>query len=870
MGKFDFVSAEQMVDNSPQHVYVYNVEGKFLYANIAGARACGLHPDDFIGKSWRELGFAETVIETFDQNLRKVFNSGKPIMDETIFFTIDGPRYYEYILQPVFSSEGAMTAVVSYSRDITVRKEKEEIINQFFNLSLDVFMILDFEGNVVESNGILSRLLRVEEKRVSNIKDFADLLHPNDFEKTKDAYHFLLAGIPSTNFENRYRTSTGEYLWFSWNSMPNKSKKLLYLVGRNITDTKKVRGELAQSHERLDRILNSINEGFYILDREWKFTYVNKETEQIWAMPKAKLLEKRLWEVYPDACNEKSYSEYVKAYQKNEVVRFDEQNRHSGRWSEITAYPSKEGLTVFFRDITERVRNEQKIRRNEACLQALLKISRMSKEKIEHIGTNVLKDALRLTGSEIGYIGFVNDAESAMQTFSWSIDAKTCAIPSKTRFHSIETGGIWTEVIRERRALIINDYKAYCTQKALPEGHENLKKVLSVPIFEEDKIVMLVVVANKTGEYDGCDIDFLNVLVGGMWEVLKRKKAEKELRLSEERFSKAFAMSPSVMSIRELDSGRYVDVNRTFERVTGFSRTEVVGLRPEELGIWEEHSEIQAFMRGETLAKNRECNFFVKSGIFTGLVSTEIITINGKKHILTVTNDISEIKRFQQEFSRLDRLNLIGQLASGIGHEVRNPMQTVRGFLQLMQRKKEYSRDEPYFELMITELDRANSIITEFLSLSKKQSDNLLEKDLNKILDKLSPLLLAQALNENKEIEMKLGQVPTILADEKEITQLLLNLVKNGFDAMEERKKLFLRTYVDVDGLVVLEVKDQGRGIARELQDKLGTPFVTNKDNGTGLGLAVSYSIADRHRAKINFETGSEGTTFYVKFPPRV
>ncbi|MTV47466.1 PAS domain S-box protein [Heliobacillus mobilis] len=870
MDKFHFVSAEQMVDNSPQHIFAYNSEGKYLYANLAGAEACGLQPDDFIGKSWRELRFPEVVMEPFDQNLRNVFDNGKAIKDETIFFTVNGPRYYEYILQPVFSPERAITAVVSYARDISVRKEKEEIINQFFNLSLDVFMILDFEGNIVESNGILSRLLRVEEKRFSNIKDFALLLHPADFEKTKEAYHFMIVGIPSTNFENRYRTSTGEYLWFSWNSMPNRSKRLLYIVGRNISDTKKVRDELTESHERLDRILNSINEGFFTLDREWKFTYVNKETERMWSIPKAKLLEKRLWEACPDACNEKTYSEYVKAFQQNEAVRFEEQNGHTGRWSEITAYPSKEGLTVFSRDITERVRNEQKIRRNEARLQALLKISRMSKEKIEHIGRSVLDDALTLTGSEIGYIGFANERDTKMQTFSWSIFAKTCAISKKAQTHSIETGGIWTEVIRKRRALIINDYNAFSTTKRLPQGHVCLKRVLSVPIFEEDKIVMQVVVANKAGEYDSSDIDFLTVLVGGMWEVLKRKKAETELRLSEERFSKAFAMSPSVMSIRELDSGRYVDVNRTFERVTGFSRTEVVGLRPEELGIWEENSEIQAFMRGETLAKNRECNFFVKSGIFTGLVSTEIITINGKKHILTVTNDMSELKRFQQEFSRLDRLNLIGQLASGIGHEVRNPMQTVRGFLQLMQRKKEYSRDEPYFELMITELDRANSIITEFLSLSKKQSDNLIEKDLNKILNKLSPLLLAQALNENKEIDIKLGQIPTILADEKEITQLLLNLVKNGFDAMEDRKKLFLQTYVDVDGKVVLEVKDQGRGIAREIQDKIGTPFVTNKDNGTGLGLAVSYSIADRHKAKINFETGSDGTTFYVRFSPGV
>lgn len=236
-----------------------------------------------------------------------------------------------------------------------------------------------------------------------------------------------------------------------------------------------------------------------------------------------------------------------------------------------------------------------------------------------------------------------------------------------------------------------------------------------------------------------------------------------------------------------------------------------------------------------------------------------------KQSVLSLKEEMARREQMEKEMARLDRLNTIGEMAAGIGHEIRNPMTTVRGFLQLMEGKDRYAQDKEILQLMISELDRANSIITEFLSLAKNKAVDLKEQNLNSIIENLFPLIQADALVTDKNIEKDLGEIPVLFLDEKEIRQLILNLVRNGFEAMSPGGRLTIRTYPDGEE-AVLAVQDEGKGIEREVLEKIGTPFFTTKDQGTGLGLAVCYSIAGRHNAVISVETGPTGTTFSVRF----
>ncbi|HWQ89049.1 MAG TPA: ATP-binding protein, partial [Desulfitobacteriaceae bacterium] len=228
--------------------------------------------------------------------------------------------------------------------------------------------------------------------------------------------------------------------------------------------------------------------------------------------------------------------------------------------------------------------------------------------------------------------------------------------------------------------------------------------------------------------------------------------------------------------------------------------------------------------------------------------------------------DITEFKQQKQEYARLERLSLVGQLAAGISHEIRNPMTTIRGFLQIFGEKSRYKQDKNNIDLMISEIDRANEIITDFLSLAKANLNNDKSRNINEIIEKILPMLQADAYDKNKEVVADLTSVPDILINENEIIQLVLNLVRNGLDASPENNEVTISTYLAEDK-VVLAIQDQGSGIAEEHRDKIGTPFFSTKETGTGLGLATSMSIAQRHKALFKFETSKEGTVFYTIFP---
>lgn len=352
-------------------------------------------------------------------------------------------------------------------------------------------------------------------------------------------------------------------------------------------------------------------------------------------------------------------------------------------------------------------------------------------------------------------------------------------------------------------------------------------------------------------------------------EITRRKKADEELRLSRERFASAFNANPSSMSIHRLADGKIIDVNNAFLKGTGYQREEITGRVPVKFNMCvglSQLNKVKEILLKQGSVSNLEMNIRTRSGeLRTVLMSAEIIELNGERCVLTASNDITELKQYEKKIALLDRLNLVGQMAAGIGHEIRNPMTTVRGFLQFLGGKEECVNYSQYFNLMISELDRANSIITEFLFLAKDKAINLRSQNLNLIINSLFPLLNADAVMQKKNIELELGDVPDLLLDGNEIRQVLHNLVRNSMEAMSPGGTVTIKTLVE-DGKVILAVQDQGQGIAPDLLDKLGTPFITTKDTGTGLGLAICYSIANRHKASIKVKTGPGGTTILVRF----
>lgn len=342
-------------------------------------------------------------------------------------------------------------------------------------------------------------------------------------------------------------------------------------------------------------------------------------------------------------------------------------------------------------------------------------------------------------------------------------------------------------------------------------------------------------------------------------------------RQAEVRFAKAFRSNPNPMMITSLNEGRIVDVNRSLLSMAGKRAEEVIGKTAVEFGIWQSAIERAGFVN-QLLAgtiRNYEQDFISHSGqVHHLLISGVIIEIDSEKFILLGINDITEKRNFENEIKRLDRLNIVGQMAASIGHEIRNPMTTVRGYLQMLGKKQIFNQYKDQLELMIDELDRANSIITGFLSLAKNRARVETRVNLNSVIEPLYLLMEADAVKANKNIFMNLGEIPDTLMCSEEVRQVILNLVRNGLEVSPENSGVIVSTYVEETN-IVLAVSDSGSGIPDEIADKLGTPFFTTKDNGVGLGLAVCYSIADRHGGSLKFKTGESGTTFCLQLPIR-
>ncbi len=249
-----------------------------------------------------------------------------------------------------------------------------------------------------------------------------------------------------------------------------------------------------------------------------------------------------------------------------------------------------------------------------------------------------------------------------------------------------------------------------------------------------------------------------------------------------------------------------------------------------------------------------------------------VLTYEEKENTLClngIIRDVTDRKELEQLTARAEKLNMVGEMAANVAHEIRNPLTTVRGYLQLMSRKPEFGSYKQRFDLILEELDRTNAIISEYLLLAKNKRIELKNCCLNTIVKKLFPLIQADANASNVAVSISLKRVPLLHLDENEIRQLILNLVRNGMEAMPKGGELTICTRCTRDNnQVILAIHDQGSGIPDHILENLGMPFITTKDNGTGLGLPICYRIANRHNATINVKSGVYGTTFFVSFSP--
>ncbi|MED3553507.1 ATP-binding protein [Cytobacillus praedii] len=225
--------------------------------------------------------------------------------------------------------------------------------------------------------------------------------------------------------------------------------------------------------------------------------------------------------------------------------------------------------------------------------------------------------------------------------------------------------------------------------------------------------------------------------------------------------------------------------------------------------------------------------------------------------------------KIQRELQRAEKMNAIGQLAASVAHEIRNPMTVVKGFLQIFLAKEQMSDEERmYIRLMIEEMHRAETIINDYLSLAKPDIEHMELVDAGEFASRVMDLMNSYAMmSKNISIEINLNHGVYIKSNPSELRQVLINILKNGIEAMKDGGNLNLSVYKE-NGYGVFKISDTGIGMSNIELERLGTPFYSLKEKGTGIGMMVCYQIIDRMKGKIEVESEvGIGTTFNIFIP---
>lgn len=271
---------------------------------------------------------------------------------------------------------------------------------------------------------------------------------------------------------------------------------------------------------------------------------------------------------------------------------------------------------------------------------------------------------------------------------------------------------------------------------------------------------------------------------------------------------------------------------------------------------------ILTFTRSITLINKGELDHLYIMAFFSTITWVTLMLA-----ILHIENLRQQIL-LQFELRRSEKLNVISQLAASVAHEVRNPMTTINGFLQLLKMDDNLTnKQRSYIDISLTELTRAQEIINDYLSLAKpnnkaEQVVNI-SKELNKIIELMTSYTNIQNILVTSTIEDNLF----IRGNTDEIKQVFINIIKNGIEAISSNGKLHINAIAENNEALII-IKDNGGGMTKDQLSKVGTPFYSTKEKGTGVGLTISFQIIAQMKGKIDINSVvGKGTTFLIKLP---
>ncbi|MGB2768837.1 MAG: ATP-binding protein [Candidatus Zixiibacteriota bacterium] len=333
------------------------------------------------------------------------------------------------------------------------------------------------------------------------------------------------------------------------------------------------------------------------------------------------------------------------------------------------------------------------------------------------------------------------------------------------------------------------------------------------------------------------------------------------------------AMHSAVVAVDE--NGKIVMLNRLAEELFGVSRDHAVRQDYDSVFPNDPCLLKQAFEKKRT-TREVETEFRTLSGEDKALIVGTSCLFDEEKRFkgaVAVIHDITELKKFEEEAKRAERLSALGNLAAGVAHEIRNPLNAISITAQRLKSEFVPQKDEDEYssftEIILNEIKRLDSIINQFLRLAKAHKLNRVPTDISAFLDEVTNLAEVEANEKSIRITRSIDKLPDLKIDQDEMKKAVLNIMLNGIQATPSSGSLTVRSYTDdSQAHVVIEITDSGAGIPKENLSKIFQPYFSTTEKGTGLGLSIAHRIISDHKGKIEVKSQrGKGTTFTIKLP---
>ncbi|MBU9714208.1 PAS domain-containing sensor histidine kinase [Evansella tamaricis] len=720
----------------------------------------------------------------------------------------------------------------------------EPIFKYAFDNAAIGMAIASLDGRAIKVNAKISEILGYSEEELKEMT-FEKYTHQDDLERNVQLIQEVLTGIrDSYEMEKRIRQKNGKYKWISVrvSLVTDESGQPKFFISqtKDITDEKRIELKLHEIDRQNQMIADHSLDIIAIHNRDGRCQFISSACKTLLGYEPEELIGKSCFAFcHPE--DQKYIQRHIREISKGKNISplLYRVRRKDGeyRWLETTAkgIVNDTGKMIeilsFTRDITRRKQSELLLKESEIRYKSLFDYHPDMIFSMDLMGyyTSINHAFQKVLGYK--------EQEILHGKFSF-LDLFSEDFVEQARFHfNLAASGI----VQRFEATALNKNK-----KPI------VFDVTNIPIIVDGKVVGVYGIARN---------------------ISYRKQAEKNLKETKKQLESFIDHNIDPILIFNKD-GFLVKVNEAFETTYGWKGYELLGqtyfslpfIPLEELDGVENY--IQRIKQGSKI-KKMETKRLKKDGTLISVDASGFPIRDEEGGLIAwaiILRDISDAKLAEEMMINSEKLSIAGQLAAGIAHEIRNPMTAIKGFIQLM--RPEYTTKKQYFDIITAEIERIETIVSELLILSKPQELNYTKTDILLLLSEITTLLKTQAILKNVEIIGEYTSTPIYIYCEKnQIKQVCINIIKNGIEAMPDGGEIRIQVKKEKDG-VILSFLDEGVGISKELLEKLGEPFYTTKEKGTGLGFMVSKKIIENHggNIKVSSELG-KGTTIEVYLP---